>query len=217
MLNVKTIHKKIQFSMKTSWSKPLLALRTLSSNKHVVMLLTRQLRITAHALEIATVIFKQLECTVEHVYEVQDLDAALAGACTTNKALKKLNLHTLAAERCDSLTSKITTAGDDESLGGLLWTYRGLVKSVITLPGDETVQRIAEILITIEILMGGDSKRKYGEDVRNAVKLARRWVSETPLQGYMAYRFRRFASKAVAYVENMHCTEESCAGMDIVP
>ncbi|KAG2760252.1 hypothetical protein JG687_00011333 [Phytophthora cactorum] len=46
--------------------------------------------------------------------------------------------------------------------------------------------------------MGGDSKRKYGEDVRNAVKLARRWVSETPLQGYMAYRFRRFASKAVA-------------------
>ncbi|KAG4042202.1 hypothetical protein PC123_g22306 [Phytophthora cactorum] len=59
--------------------------------------------------------------------------------------------------------------------------------------------------------MGGDSKRKYGEDVRNAVKLARRWVSETPLQGYMAYRFRRFASKAVAYVENMHCTEESCA------
>ncbi|KAG6955268.1 hypothetical protein JG687_00011326 [Phytophthora cactorum] len=38
-----------------------------------------------------------------------------------------------------------------------------------------------------------DSECKYGKDIRSVVEQARRWVSESPLQHFMAYLSIDFA------------------------
>ncbi|KAG3166586.1 hypothetical protein PI126_g4157 [Phytophthora idaei] len=144
-------------------------------------------RVTAQALEAAAVIFKQLEWTVEHVYAVHALTAALAGTCSSNKALTtvfqraQVKLNTLAKASLHSLVSKITTGKGGGLLDRLLWTYRDLVKNVKPLPCDEKPQRIAEILSMVEIVMRVVSKAKRGKDIRSTVEQARVWVAEVPL------------------------------------
>lgn len=97
----------------------------------------------------------------------------------------------------------IREAKDDELLERLLWTYRGLMKTMKTLSNNEAPQRISVILSMMEIMMEVDAGRKCEKDVRNVVHQARSWVSKTTRQDYMSYRLRCFAGKAAVYAENM--------------
>ncbi|KAG7382678.1 hypothetical protein PHYPSEUDO_004648 [Phytophthora pseudosyringae] len=210
--SVKTVDGKIQFATKTRWSKAVNDIKKILQQQACCdanMADNAAARMTALALEAAAVIFKQLEWTAEHTYEVQSLVAALLSACARKMALERYfhragaKLEKLETQSFHSMEYKATTGNDTELLDRLLWTYRGLVKGTLALPDSEKPQRIAETLSMLETVMRVDSECKYANDVRDAMELVSGWVSKIELSEYLGHKIRRFANKVEFYIKNM--------------
>ncbi|POM66020.1 hypothetical protein PHPALM_18183, partial [Phytophthora palmivora] len=163
--NIRTVNKEIQFDMKTNWTKGLFNIKEV---------LKQQARYTPKetviALRAAIAVFKQLDWTVEHVYEVQSLVASLSRTCCTNEALAKYfhgtraQLEHLEAESFKSMRKKVAEGGKT-FLERLLWSYRGLMKSMKGLDPSEMPQRIAETLSMLETVMGPQELHRSANSV----------------------------------------------------